>query len=154
MTIRKAEVLEAESIVSLINAAFLIEKFFVESDRIDLKEVMSYFAKGEFLVLTDDAGTSAGCVFVEQRGERAYFGLLSIDPARQRMGLGRRLVDASEDWARTRGCRHMDIRIVNLRQELPGFYNRLGYVETGTEPFTPQVPTLLPCHFVNMTKPL
>jgi hypothetical protein len=48
----------------------------------------------------------------------------------------------------------MDLRIVNLREELPPFYRRLGYVETGTAPFPEEIKSKLPCHFVLMSKPL
>jgi GNAT superfamily N-acetyltransferase len=153
MRIRVADVCEAEAIVNLINAAFRIEKFFIEGDRINLDQVHSLFPKGEFLIADGDDAPS-GCVYVEQRGERAYFGLLSIDPARQRSGLGSRLVEAAEQWGREKGCRFMDLRIVNLREELPAFYRRMGYVEDGTDPFPADAPTKLPCHFVNMSKAL
>jgi GNAT superfamily N-acetyltransferase len=151
MIIRVAEVSEAEAIVTLINAAFLIEKFFVDGDRISLSQVLALYSKGKFL-LVDGERALAGCVYLEQRGERAYFGLLSIDPARQRSGLGSRLVAAAEEWGREKGCRFMDIRIVNLREELPAFYRRLGYVEGSAEPA--DMPTTLPCHFVNLSKAL
>ena len=58
--------------------------------------------------------------------------MLSIAPAWQRQGLGRRLIDAVEARARERGCRVMDIHIVNLREELPPYYRRFGYAETGS----------------------
>jgi predicted N-acetyltransferase YhbS len=152
--IRIAEVPDAESITQLINAAFAVEKFFIDGERIDLAAVLSHFEKGEFLVAEDDAGM-AGVVYVEPRGsERSYLGLLSIDPTRQRSGLGSRLMAAAEDHARRKGVRFMDLRIVNLREELPAFYRRLGYVETGTDEFHADSPSRLPCHFVNMTKPL
>jgi hypothetical protein len=61
---------------------------------------------------------------------------------------------AAEDCCARAGCRFMDLRIVNVRKELPGFYHRLGYVETGTEPFTAGLNPKVPCHFVNMSKPL
>jgi hypothetical protein len=48
----------------------------------------------------------------------------------------------------------MDLRIVNVRQELPAFYRRLGYQETGTASFPSEVRTKLPCHFINMSKAL
>lgn len=46
----------------------------------------------------------------------------------------------------------MDLRVVNLREELPAFYRWLGYVEDGTEEFPPSEVTKLPCHFIRMTK--
>ena len=46
----------------------------------------------------------------------------------------------------------MDIHIVNLREELPAYYRRLGYVEKGTLPFSDPSRASQPCHFVVMTK--
>ncbi len=149
MKIRTAGTEDAAALVDVINAAFRrAEAFFIEGDRIDLAQVHAYLQKGVFLVEAE----LGACVYVELRGARAYFGLLSVDPERQGSGLGKALIQAAEAYAREHGCGHMDIRIVNLRAELPAFYERLGYVETGTEPFTAGVPTKLPCHFLAMEK--
>ena len=86
--IRRAAESDAGALTRLINAAFEVEKFFIESDRISLPQVREYFHTGAFLV-AEDGGEMAACVYVELRGERGYFGLLSVDPARQRSGLGR-----------------------------------------------------------------
>ena len=83
-----------------------------------------------------------------------YFGPLSRGPARQGSGTGKLLVKAAEDYARAHGCRHMDLRIVNLREELPAFYRKLGYVEQAREPFPDDEPTKLPCHLICMSKEL
>ena len=80
--------------------------------------------------------------------------MLSIDPARQHQGLGPRLIDAVEARARELGCRFMDIHIVNLREELPGYYRRFGYVESGTLPFSDPERSTQPCYFIVMSKPL
>ena len=151
MTIRRAEAGEAQAVMQIINAAFKpAESFFVDGDRVDLAQVRDFFGKGAFLV-TEDLG---GCVYVELRGGRAYLGLLSVDPERQKGGIGKRLIAAAEDHARRHGCRFMDIRVVNLREELPPYYRALGYAESGTEPFPEESPTKLPCHFICMTKVL
>lgn len=153
VSFRKAEPAEADALASLINRAFAVERFFIDGDRISPEKVQELFATGSFLV-AEDGKTLVGCVYVEKRGERGYLGLLSIEPARQRSGLGSRLRAAAEDHARTLGCHAMDLRVVNLRRELPGFYRRLGYTETGTEPFPPDAKPKLPCHLVTMSKRL
>ncbi|MCU1232264.1 MAG: GCN5-related N-acetyltransferase [Candidatus Solibacter sp.] len=148
---REAGVQEAGEIMRVINAAFNpAEGFFVDGDRVSLDDVLHYFERGVFLV-TDDM---TGCIYVELRGDRAYFGLLSVDPARQKGGIGRALIVAAEAYGREHGCTFMDLRIVNLRAELPAFYGKLGYREAGTEEFTPGAPTKLPCHFIKMQKSL
>jgi GNAT superfamily N-acetyltransferase len=148
--VRRAQVAEAPAVMRVINEAFRpAESFFVDGDRIDLDQVQAHFKKGVFLV-TDDLG---GCVYVELRGDRAYFGLLSVDPARQGGGIGKKLIAAAEEYARENGSAHMDIRVVNLREELPPFYRRLGYVESGTEELLGEA-IKMPCHFVVMSKAL
>lgn len=140
--------------MAVINAAFRIaEEFFVDGNRITLEEVQRLFTTGAFLVAESEAAIG-GCVYVEPRGERAYLGLLSVNPERQQSGLGSRLMTAGEEYCRERGARFMDIYIVNLRTELPAFYQHRGYVENGTTPFPADVPTKRACHFINMSKPL
>jgi GNAT superfamily N-acetyltransferase len=149
MDIRCAEPSDAQTLVTIINAAFRVEKFFIEGDRIEIDQVREFLGKGDFLIAED-----AGCVYIEPRGTRCYLGLLSVNPATQGTGLGRKLLSAAEQRARELYCEFIDIRVVNLREELPPFYRRLGYVECGTSEFTPGVPTLVPCHFLHMFKPL
>jgi N-acetylglutamate synthase-like GNAT family acetyltransferase len=152
--IRWAEARDVAAIVRVINVAFrAAESFFIERDRISAETLRPMLETGNFL-LAEDAVGLAGCVLVELRAERAYFGLLAVDPGRQHSGLGRRLIDEAENHARAAGCRAMDIRIVSLRAELPPFYRRLGYVETGTAPFPEEIKSKLPCHFTLMSKPL
>lgn len=152
--IRVANSADAEQITAVINAAFKIaEGFFVDGNRITIEEVRQHLTSGVFLVAENEAAIS-GCVYLEPRGERAYLGLLSVDPALQQSGTGSRLMTAGEEYCRERGARFMDIYIVNLRAELPAYYGKRGYVENGTTPFPADVPTKQPCHFINMSKPL
>lgn len=151
---RVAEVTDAPAIMAVINAAFRrAESFLIDRDRVDLEMVRSLLEKGKFLVAEEDHDL-VGCVYVELRGDRAYLGLLSVDPDRQKAGLGSQLMNAAENYCARAGCRFMDLRIVNVRRELPAFYRHRGYVETGTAPFTPGLNPKVPCHFVEMSKPL
>ena len=101
-----------------------------------------------------EEGTLAGCVYVEIRGDRGYFGLLAVKPQRQRSGIGGQLIAAAEQHSRSAGCRFMELTFVNVRQELPAYYQRLGYVENGTLPFPADQIAKIPVHLVRMSKPL
>ena len=151
--IRTAIPADIPSLARVINAAFIVEDFFKIGDRTNVQELAAMMQEGEFLIAEDADGIS-GCIYLTCAGDRAYFGMLSIDPHKQKTGRGRRLIEAAEDRARGRGCRFMDIHIVNLREELPGLYRRFGYVEQGTLPFSDMTKASRPCHFIVMTKAL
>lgn len=150
--VRVATAADAPRITAVINSAFKIaEQFFIDGNRITQAEVEESLVKGAFLVAGDEI---AGCVYVELRGERSYLGLLSVDPAIQQGGLGSLLMHEAENYCRARGSRFMDILIVNLREDLPAFYNKRGYVANGTSPFPDGIPIKVPCHFITMSKVL
>jgi GNAT superfamily N-acetyltransferase len=157
LRIRSAGEDDVAAVTRLINAAFIVEASFIGGDRIDADGVLSYMAKGKFLLAelaADDASTLAGCVFCELRSDRGYVGLLSVDPARQGQGLGRLLMTHAENYFRSKNCQAIDLRIISERTELPSFYRHHGYTDAGTAPFPPDVQTKVPCHFILMSKAL
>jgi predicted N-acetyltransferase YhbS len=163
--VRIAQREDAEKISTVINSAFrAVEQFFVDGDRVDVAQVRNFLSSGKFLLAESD-NELLGCVYVEphhldsnrspvESQNRAYLGLLAVGPAHQQSGLGSMLMDAGEDYCRALGLRFMDIKVVNLREELAGFYHKRGYVETGTSAFPAEVETKLPCHFIDMSKAL
>jgi N-acetylglutamate synthase-like GNAT family acetyltransferase len=155
MEIRFATLADLPVITELINQAFSVELFFKAGDRITQEEVEQLFQKGHFMVL-EESGRIQGSVYVELRGERAYLGLLSTNPAKQRSGIGTRLTTAAEEFARESGCHYMDLRVVNLREELPVIYRKFGYEVTGTESVSVEAKQRFtkPAHFITMSKEL
>ncbi len=153
MSTRVGTASDVPAITSLINRAYVVERFFKVGDRTNEEGVRALQAKGTFLVLERE-GAPIGCVYVELRGARGYIGLLSVDPARQGSGAGRALMAAAEAHCLAHGARDADLCVVNLREELPPFYRRFGYVECGTEPFSDPEEATRPCHFIVMTKSL
>ncbi len=153
LRLRVASLADAKALARLINAAFRVEQLFIEGDRINPDGVRAYLEKGKFLLAENTAGL-AGCVYVEIRGDRGYLGLLGVDPQRQSTGLGHKLMDAAENFFREAGCVAVDLRIISARTPLPAFYRHLGYLETGTAPFAPDVPAKVPCHYILMSKTL
>jgi GNAT superfamily N-acetyltransferase len=153
LSIRLAQGADDVALAGLINAAFRVEQPFIEGDRTNPDGVRNYMQRGKFLLAEDPTGL-VGCVYIELRGDRGYVGLLGVDPLRQGTGLGRKLMDAAENYLREAGCRAADLRIVSARTPLPAFYRHLGYTETGTAPFAPDVPLKTPCHYILMSKSL
>ena len=151
--IRTALQRDVDALARLINSAFRVEQPFIDGDRTNPDGVRTYMEKGKFLLAEDAAGIAA-CVYVELRGDRGYLGLLGVDPQRQGTGLGRKLMDAAENFFRRAGCVAVDLRVVSARTPLPSFYRRLGYLETGIAPFAPDVPAKVPCHYILMSKTL
>jgi predicted N-acetyltransferase YhbS len=153
MQTRIATPSDVSSLTRIINAAYVVERFFKVGDRITADGVRSLLAKGTFLI-REGANGPVGSVYVEVSGERGYLGLLAVDPDRQGGGHGRALMNAAEDHLREAGARFVDLRVVNLRNELPPLYRHFGYVESGTEPFSDPAEATEPCHFIVMTKRL
>jgi GNAT superfamily N-acetyltransferase len=131
-TIREATEADVPVLVPLVNRAFEIEKFFSGADRTDAEEMLRLMEDGVYLVSEDEDGP-LGCVYVKINGGAGYFGMLAVDPRRQKSGMGAKLIAAAEDFARKRGCSVMEITVVNVRPELFPYYRKLGYVDVGPE---------------------
>jgi len=150
---RFGEPWDTDALVALINIAFRPEQIAIEGDRINAEKLQPFFSNGKFLVLEDGEGL-AGCVYAEARGNRGYIGLLALRPELKGRGLGRRLMALAEEHLANAGCQAADLRTISARTDLVPMYKHLGYQETGTTPMPPEIPLKIPCHFINMSKPL
>ncbi len=155
MRIRNATGDDVAQMTAIVNAAFAVETF-LEGPRTDEARMAEAVQTGEFLVAEDDERRVTGCVRVERDGAVGRFGMLAVDPDAQGKGIGRAMVQAAEDRCRVYGCKRVDIRVLSLRPELLPFYRRLGYAETGTEPFRATRPLAggAECHFIILTRAL
>ena len=91
------------------------------------------------------------CVFVAQAGEdvvgwihvqatyllesdtRAEVWGLVVSRTARRTGVGRRLLEAAEEWARGHGLTVMSLRSNQLRTDARAFYEHLGFTVTKTQ---------------------
>ena len=160
MTVRLATAADVAALVRVINRAYVVEAHIFHGDRTNEAEVRERLGRPNacFLVIDDDdpaalPGALAGAVYVEVREKRSYFGMLSVDPDRQGLGLGRELITAAERRGRSAGSEFMDIDVVEQRPELPGFYAAFGYSAIGATPY-PNATTKVPVRMVHMTKAL
>jgi GNAT superfamily N-acetyltransferase len=157
MTVRVAATADIAEIVRVTNLAYRVEDFFIDGDRTNADEVATKMAApGSCFIVVDVASGNglAASVYVELRGDRAYFGMLSVAPAHQKKGLSRVLLDGIESYARATGCTMLEIDVVNVREELPAFYELMGFTVTGTAPFMKGHTLKQPVHMILMEKRL
>lgn len=77
-----------------------------------------------------------GCVRLLKNGNALFLGMLTVSPQLQGKGIGKKLLQASEDEARKTACNNIQMRVISVRTELVDWYVRHGYKDTGIrEPF-------------------
>ena len=94
-------------------------------------ELLRTKARAETIFLAFQGERLVGCVALDDRGDSLYLGKLAVDPDVQGHGIGRRLLDAAEQFARAKGRQTIELQ---TRVELTGNHKtfaRLGFVETG-----------------------
>jgi GNAT superfamily N-acetyltransferase len=140
---------DVPEVVVLINRAFRgrgadmswsTEERYIEGTRTNeemLREEMAAHADARMLLWRKPDTTLLGCVWMQPEANNVwYLGSLSIAPQEQKAGLGRRLLEAAEDWAFARGAREIKMTVVQVRAALLDWYARRGYLLTGeTKPF-------------------
>lgn len=123
------------------SAGWNSEADFIEGSRLTeslLREEMA--AKADAILLTyreDPIGELLGTVSLEPKKDGVwYLGLLTIRPDLQNRQMGRALLAAAEDFAKTNGACRIRMSVVNVRTTLIAWYERRGYRLTGeTQPF-------------------
>jgi ribosomal protein S18 acetylase RimI-like enzyme len=149
LSFRSATVTDVPGVVRLVDSAYrgeasragwTTEADLLDGQRTDAEAVAEMLSEpGSTVLLAEETtGELVGCCRLERRpGTEAYFGMFSVQPLRQREGVGHRLLAEAErlardDWAATM----MIMTVIAQRAELIAWYERRGYRRTGeTEPF-------------------
>lgn len=82
--------------------------------------------------VAEEGGETVGFL-VAHKTSRVGAHIVTIDvtePARRR-GVGRALMDAAEDWARSQGCRQVSLETAEDNRAAQAFYSKHGYEKTG-----------------------
>lgn len=127
-------------IVTLMNAAFRgaegwsIEADYISGVRTSDSLLREEIARGALYLIVRDGTDSGlqGCVSLQASSpEKWYLGALTVRPAQQNSGFGRKLLEAAENYAASHGARTIEMTVVNVRQTLIAWYERRGYHRTG-----------------------
>ncbi|OUJ75360.1 GNAT family N-acetyltransferase [Hymenobacter crusticola] len=135
------------ALVTLVNSAYrgeesrqgwTTEADLLEGIRTDADSLHEMLQTPAVTILkcTDSAEQLLGCVYLKQKGDTLYLGMLSVKPGLQTQGIGKQLLQAGETYARHQHCRRVTMTVISVRHELIAWYERRGYQLTGaTEPF-------------------
>lgn len=111
-----------------------------------------------FLKATYLSGNIIGCVSLLEKSNKIYLGMLTVEPTIQGAGIGKKLMQASEDFARKLGKTHIEMTVISVRAELIAYYERRGYRLTGEKRPFPNDPKFgiqkQPLEFIVMEKKL
>lgn len=140
--IKIAELEDAADITRLLNKAYRGEEakkgWTTESDIIagnqrtvpeEVKELIDR-DRSYFLVYKDD-DKIIGCINAQVKDKGMYVGMLSVEPSLQNSGIGKKLLQASEELASVNNCTCCYMTVIDVRKELIDFYKRIGYADTG-----------------------
>lgn len=88
-------------------------------------------AAGRLLLATAGSGTLAGCVFARAEADACHLFKLAVDPAFQRQGIGRRLVQAAIADARAAGFLRVTASVRLALTENIALFESLGFIDAG-----------------------
>jgi len=113
---------------------------------------------GSVILIYKEADVITGCVNLQQHGNRIYLGMFAVSPALQGGGIGKKILQAAEEYAFQVKAGTIYMSVISARVELIDWYKRHGYADTGErKPFTEDGITgkhLQPLEFMILEKAL
>ena len=124
LTVKSAVAKDEQAVVALWRACDLVASY---NDPVaDFR-----FAKAgpcsDVLVAVDDAGEVAGSVMVGHDGHRGWLYYVASRPTSRSKGVGRRMVQAAENWLRERGIVKVQLLVRETNTKVVSFYEHLGF---------------------------
>jgi ribosomal protein S18 acetylase RimI-like enzyme len=102
----------------------------VRTNESSVKEVMAQEGS-VMLKYTDEQSQVTGCVNLQQHGDKVYLGMLSVAPQLQGAGIGKKLLQAAEEYTLQVHGKAVYMTVISVRTELINWYERYGYKDTG-----------------------
>jgi N-acetylglutamate synthase-like GNAT family acetyltransferase len=139
--IEQASSQDVDELEMLINSAYRGESskkgWTTEADllggiRIDknaLEELIS--ADNSVILKFTEDNNLLGCVNLVTKKKAIYLGMLTVSPTEQQKGIGKKLMTASESYARDADFEEIEMTVISKRPELIAYYERRGYQQTG-----------------------
>lgn len=98
--------------------------------RLDFSRALT--GKSAVLLVYEEGGTVLGYSLIRIRGRQAHLESIAVDPDARRLGVGRALLQASEQAVLERGGLHMRLEMREDNPAALALYQSLGYKKHGT----------------------
>jgi ribosomal protein S18 acetylase RimI-like enzyme len=100
------------------------------TDEATLQQVMEQ-SGSVFLICKHGDLKITGCLNLQEHGNKLYLGMFSVLPQLQGGGIGKQLLQATEEYARHLQKKAIYMSVITVRTELINWYMRHGYADTG-----------------------
>ncbi|MEY2901096.1 MAG: hypothetical protein RLY89_202 [Bacteroidota bacterium] len=141
-TIASTTIADIPALVLLVNSAYRGDSskkgWTTEADLLDGVRVTAETLMDQmnipgqhFLKAIRPNGNIIGCVSLLEKSNKIYLGMLTVEPNIQGGGIGKLLIQASENFAQTLGITVIEMTVISVRSELIAYYERRGYRLTG-----------------------
>jgi len=134
VTIRKAEARDVETVAAITDAAYMRYVAVIgRKPRPMTDDYHQVLAEHPVWLICVGAQT-AGVLVLMREPEAMLIYSVAVEPAFQKRGVGRRLLELAEEQARAAGYARIRLYTNEHMVENIALYQRLGYEETGREP--------------------
>ncbi|MBK2295568.1 GNAT family N-acetyltransferase [Francisella philomiragia] len=136
---------EINSLVKIINDAYKVAEgdlWINSAKRVTFDEMQTLINQNQIIIATNNNEIIGSVKVTKLRENIAEFGMLATAFNHRGLGIGTKLVNAAEDWARNSGFRIMQLELltpkhyINPSKEiLKEWYTKCGYKHHSIEPF-------------------
>ena len=142
MSISIAQQQDISALVSLMDNAYRGEgskqgwtseaNLFIGNKRTDQETVTKLINKpgSVFLKYTNEDEVIEGCVYLHKKESKLYLGMFSVAPPAQGKGIGKKLLNAADKYAKEQHCSLIYMTVITVREELIAWYEKNGYKRT------------------------
>lgn len=124
MRIRSYEARDEQAVIALWERCGLTRSW--NDPAKDIRRKLT--VQGELFFVGEDAGAIVASVMAGYEGHRGWVNYLAVDPALQRRGYGRALMERAEHALAELGCPKLNLQVRGTNLAAVEFYRRLGYV--------------------------
>lgn len=142
MSISTAQQKDIPALVSLMDNAYRGEgskqgwtseaDLFIGNKRTDEETIIKLINKpgSVFFKYTNEHGIIEGCVYLHKKESKLYLGMFSVAPSAQGKGIGTKILNAADAYAKEHRCSLIHMTVITIREDLIAWYEKNGYKRT------------------------